>query len=100
MERQPSPTRLLRRIRRALAAVAGLTLILIVAACRLGATSRLLAAAGVVACLVAWVLLLDVEGRLADRLERRGNRRVAPGPRGRARPSMRSLDRPRRRCAA
>lgn len=73
-----APSRRLRRLRRWLALLAMATAFLIAAACRFEAVARAVAALGAVACLVAWVIVLDVEGRLADRVEQRGSKRRLP----------------------
>ena len=72
-----TPPRPLRRLRRALVLVGALTALLITAACRLEAGGRLAAGLGALACLVAWSLLLDAEGRACDRLEARARRHGA-----------------------
>ena len=82
----------LRRLRRALVLVGILTVLLITAACRLEAVGRVVAALGAVACLAAWSVLLEAEGRACDRLEARAHRRVASRKTARAtrtRPSNR-----------
>lgn len=60
-----------------LAGVAATTALLIVAACRLEAMARIAAVGGVLLCLVAWVVLLEFEGRAAAQLEDRLRRRPA-----------------------
>lgn len=87
-----SPPRPLRRLRRALVLVGILTAVLITAACRLDAMARIIAAIGALACLAAWSILLDAEGRACDRLEARAHRRVSarrPARTARTRPSSR-----------
>lgn len=63
--------RRLRRLRSVLALLAAATVLLIAAACRFDSTARLAAAAGAALCLVLWVVVLDTEGRVAERLEAR-----------------------------
>lgn len=70
----PATPRPLRRLRRLLALLAILTALLIAAACRMATPGRAVAVTCTVACLVAWTLLLDREGRVANRLEYRGRR--------------------------
>ena len=72
---RPIPIRRLRRLRTLLALLAAATALLIAAACRFESTARAVAAIAALGCLVAWVFILEAEGRLADRLERRGPRR-------------------------
>ncbi|GAB2522241.1 hypothetical protein [Lysobacter humi (ex Lee et al. 2017)] len=69
MDTAPTPRRQLRRIRTLLALLAGATAILIAAACRLESTARAFAALATVGCLVAWAAMLEVEGRIAERVE-------------------------------
>jgi hypothetical protein len=88
----PATPRPLRRLRRALVLVGIVTVLLIAAACRLEAVGRLVAALAALACLVAWSVLLDAEGRACERLETRSHRRIAtrkPGRAARARPAGR-----------
>lgn len=98
MDRTTSPARRLRRLRAALGLVAALTALLIAAACRLESIGRGAAAVGVLACLATWVVLLDLEGRLAERIERREPRR-SPAPRARARRTAGERRARRRRAA-
>lgn len=74
-----APSRRLRRLRRCLALLAAMTAILIAAACRLEALGRATAALAAVACLVAWVFVLEAEGRLAERVEQRATKRRLTG---------------------
>ncbi|WP_133499598.1 hypothetical protein [Cognatilysobacter terrigena] len=74
----------LRRLRCALALLAVLTAMLIAGACRAEALARTVAALAAVGCLVAWLVLLDVEGRTAARLEARAHRRAAHRRHGRS----------------
>lgn len=67
--------RRLRRLRRALAFLAAVTALLVAVACRLESTGRAVAAIAALGCLIAWLVVLETEGRVADRLERRGQRR-------------------------
>lgn len=76
-----SPSRRLRRLRSMLAILAGATALLVAAACRLETSARLGAVVGVGFCLVVWLFVLEVEGRLAERLELRGPRRWGARPR-------------------
>lgn len=69
MNAPTTPRRQLRRIRALLALLAGATAVLIAAACRFESTARALAALATVGCLVAWAAMLEVEGRIAERLE-------------------------------
>lgn len=79
MNRAPHSRRL-RRLRSILALLGIATALLVAAACRLEATARIAAVAGVAVCLVAWVFVLDAEGRLAERVESRLPRRRGPPP--------------------
>lgn len=72
-----APPRPLRRLRRALVLVGMLTVLLIAAACRLEAVGRIAAALAALACLAAWSMLLDAEGRACERLDVRMHRRGA-----------------------
>lgn len=85
-----APHRRLRRLRGVLVLLAAATALLAAAAFRLESTARGVAAVGALACLVAWLVVLEAEGRMADGLERRGARRRLIG-RGRAthRPGLR-----------
>lgn len=69
MTAPPSPRRQLRRIRAVLALLAGATAILIAAVCRLESTARAFAALATLGCLVAWAVMLEIEGRIAERVE-------------------------------
>lgn len=69
--------RRLRRIRGVLGFLATATVVFVAAASRLDSTGRALAAIGALGCLVAWLVVLDMEGRLADSVERRSLRRRA-----------------------
>lgn len=69
--------RRLRRLRGVLGLLATATALLVVAASRLESTGRALAAIGALGCLVAWLVVLDLEGRVADSVERRSLRRRA-----------------------
>lgn len=72
-----SSIRRLRRLRGVLGALAAAAALCVMAATRLESTGRALAAIGALGCVVAWLVLLEVEGRLADSVERRGLRRGA-----------------------
>ncbi len=76
MSRTPSIRRL-RRLRGVLGALAAAAALCVMAATRMESTGRALAAIGAVGCVIAWLVLLDIEGRLADSVERRGLRRGA-----------------------
>jgi hypothetical protein len=93
----PATPRPVRRLRRALVLVGTATVLLIAAACRLEAIGRVMAALAALACLVAWSVLLDAEGRACDRLEARTHRRAATRKAGR---NSRSRPASRRRRAA
>ena len=71
-----TPPRPLRRLRRALVLVGALAAVLMLVATRLEALARTLAAVAAFACLVAWLVLLESEGRAAERLETRARRRI------------------------
>lgn len=89
----------LRRLRRALALLATLTAVLIAAACRFETVGRAIAAIGAAGCLVAWLTLLELEGRAAERFETRSHRRGTAGRHGRS-PSRGRTSKPGRRRAA
>lgn len=74
MSTTPRP---LRRLRRALAMLGALTVLLVAAAVRLESAGRAVAAVAAFACLVAWMVLLEREGRTADRLDAHAHRRTA-----------------------
>lgn len=76
MSRTASARRL-RRLRGLLGVLAAATALCVMAAARLESTGRALAAIGALGCVVAWLVLLEVEGRLAESVERRGLRRGA-----------------------
>jgi hypothetical protein len=84
-----SSHRKLRHLRALLALLATGTAFSIVMAARFESTVRAVAAVAALACVVAWLLVLEAEGRMAERLERRGTRRrlgLASRPAARATP--------------
>lgn len=74
--------RRLRRLRGLLGLLAAATALCVVLASKLESTGRAVAAIGALAGLVAWLVVLDIEGRMADRLERRPVRRRLAARRG------------------
>ena len=74
MSTTPRP---LRRLRRVLTLLAGFTVLSIAAAFRLEAAGRAIAAVAALAGLVAWLAVLEQEGRTADRLESRSAPKAA-----------------------
>lgn len=81
--------RRLRRLRGLLALLAAAATLCIAAASRLDSTARGIAAVGALACVVAWLVVLEAEGRIAERLERRGGRRRLGHARASQRPAPR-----------
>lgn len=75
--------RKLRRLRGLLTLLAAGTALSVALAARMESTTRAMAAVVALLCVVGWLVVLEAEGRLAERLERRGARR-RPGLRGRA----------------
>lgn len=74
-------TRRLRRLRGLLAFLAAATALCVVAAVRLESTGRAVAAICALGGLVGWLVVLDLEGRVAENVERRTLRRRVPSRR-------------------
>ncbi|MFZ5657123.1 MAG: hypothetical protein ACOY37_08740 [Pseudomonadota bacterium] len=84
-----TPHRRLRRLRGLLALLAVATALFVTAATRLESTARGIAAVGALGCVIAWLAVLEAEGRIAERLERRGLRRRSSRGRLPQRPASR-----------
>ena len=67
--------RKLRRLRGLLTLLAAGTALSVAMAARLESTARAVAAIAALGCVVGWLVVLEAEGRMAERLERRGMRR-------------------------
>ncbi|TCZ88086.1 hypothetical protein [Lysobacter sp. N42] len=89
--------RRLRRLRGLLALLAVATALFVAAATRLESGARGIAAVGALGCVIAWLVVLEAEGRIAERLERRGLRRR--GARGRVAQRSAARRAPSRRAA-
>lgn len=88
MARTPTQRRL-RRLRGLLVFLAASTALLVAAAARLDSVARGAAAVAALACVIAWLVVLEAEGRVADRLEHRVPRRRLAHARKTQRPAPR-----------
>lgn len=93
-----APHRRLKRLRALLALLGSGAALCVAAALRFDSTARGIAAVGALACVIAWLVVLEAEGRMADNLERRHPRRLrAARPKSTLRPA--TPREPRRRAA-